>query len=96
MVNFRRRDGVNIVAVTESIEHDFVVAEIRHQAKFDLRIVGAEEHIALSRDKRLADFAAHIVAPRDVLQIWIGRRQAACGGHGLVVSGVNAPCAMID
>jgi hypothetical protein len=63
---------VNIVTAIECFEHIMVATQMRHNTKFDLRIVGAEKHTTFVGDKGFANFLALGIAYRDVLQIRIG------------------------
>ena len=72
VVDARCRDGMDVVVVGKGVEHRLVVAQIGNQAQFDLRVVGAEEHVAVGGNEGTPDFLAVVGANRDVLQVGIG------------------------
>ena len=74
----------------KGVEHRLVVAQVGHQAQLNLRVVGAEEDVAVGGDEGAANFLAVVGAHGNVLQVGIGRGQASRGGDGLVIGGVDA------
>ncbi len=89
--NLGRSGGVHVEVVAECPEKPLVAGQVRHDAQFDLRIVGGQQHVAIRRHECLANLAALGRADRDVLQVRIGRRQAPGGGNRLVIGGMDAP-----
>ena len=85
-----RGEGVDVFAAAEGVDEQRVLGEVREQAQLDLRVVGGEQHVAGRGDEGGADLAAELGADGDVLQVRVGRREAAGGGAGLVESGVEA------
>ena len=90
-INLRSGRGVNIAAFVVRPYEVFVAAHVRHKTKFDLRIVGGNQHFALFRDERTADFLALDSASRDILKVRLGRRQPARVRKCLLVFGMHAP-----
>ena len=94
--HFGRRHGVNVQALGEGLLQLRNVRHMGHDAQLDLAVVGADELGALRRDEGGADLAALLGAHRDVLQVGIGRGEAAGGGGGQRVGGVDALRFRID
>ena len=69
---------------------------MRHDAKFDLRIVGRDNHFATIGDERFTHLAAFFRAHRNVLQIGITRSQAPRHGRRLTESRVHTTGTTID
>lgn len=55
MIDLGCRDGMYVVAMTESVEHCLVIREIRHKTQLYLGIVCRKEEMTIIRDKRTAD-----------------------------------------
>ena len=83
--DFDRRDAedfggggaVHVLAVREGFEQACVVREVRHDAQFDLRIVGRDDAAALGGDEGGADAPAFLGAHRDVLQVGVAGSEPA-------------------
>ena len=56
-VDFRGGDAVDVVARQEAFDHVLVGREVCDEAQFDLRIVGAHDHVAGIGDECATDFA---------------------------------------
>ena len=70
---------------------------MREHAQLDLRIVRVDQHmVVIRRNKHAAQLAPELGAHRDVLQIRVGRGQAASRGHSLLKVGVDAPVLRTD
>jgi hypothetical protein len=69
---------------------------MRHDAQFDLRVVGSNDFITLIRNKCLTDPAPFFTADRNILQIGLGAAQAACGSQNLVKGRMDAAIGRID
>ena len=67
-----------------------------HDAELDLAVVGADELEALRCDEGGADLAALLRAHRNVLQVGLGRGEAAGGGRRQRIGGVDALRLRID
>ena len=67
-----------------------IFAEMRHQPQLDLGIIRGDEQVSGCRDERRADLPAQFRLDRDILQVWIGGRQAPRSGADLVKRGVDA------
>jgi hypothetical protein len=89
---FERRPGSTWSGVTpgEDVAQDLLAADVGEDAQFDLRVVGAHELVAGLGDEALADLAAELGADGDVLQVRVGRRQAAGRRRRLVERRVQA------
>ena len=96
MINAGRCGSVNVVPRAEVFNHALVAAQLRHDAEFNLRIVGREKRTPLLWHKSLADFAPVIAANRNVLQVGIARREASCGRHSLVERRMDVSCLRIN
>ena len=68
---------MNVGAVAERALQRRDVGHVREQAQFDLGIVEREKLLALLGHERATDLASFLRADRDVLQIRVGRGQAA-------------------
>ena len=80
---------MDVVAAAEGLDQQRVAREVRQQAQFDLRIVGGEQDVAGFGDEGGANSRAEFGADGNVLQIGIGRGEAAGRRAGLVESGVQ-------
>jgi hypothetical protein len=75
----------------EGVEQALVPGQVGHDAQLDLGVVRRHQLVAGFGHEGLADAPPFGAADGDVLQVGVGRRQPAGGGHGLVVGGVDAP-----
>ena len=96
VVDFCRRDGMDILAVQEGVDHDRVVGEVRHQSQLDLRVVGRQEQTSGIGYEGTAYAAALFLAYRNVLQVGRRRRQSSRGRHVLVIVGMHLARDRID
>ncbi len=87
--HLRRGGGVDVFAIPEGLPHAFDPGHIGEDAQLDLAIVERDQSSALGRHESLADAAALFAAHRDVLQVRIGRGEAAGIGPGLQVGGMH-------
>ena len=69
---------------------------MRHDAQFDLRVVGGHNQTACGRGKGAAHAAAFGCADGDVLQVGIAAGEPAGDGDGLGIGGVYAAGARVD
>ena len=81
---------MNILPFREGGQQAFIPRQVRHNAQLDLRVVRRDNDVIFRRDKRLANTAPFFVTHRNVLQVWIGRRQTAGGGDRLMIGGMHA------
>ena len=89
-VDLGGRAGVHVLTAGKCIAHRRVARQVREQAQLDLRIVRVHEHASGSRDECAPDFAAHLCAHGDVLQVRLAGGDAARRRGGLVKPGVDA------
>ena len=90
-------DGlVDVLPLAEGVDERLVLGQVRQQTQLDLRIVRADKHAVLRRDKRFADFPADVGADRDVLQVRVARTEPAGGGDGLVEARVDPAGLWVD
>ena len=83
---------MQVLAAPVGVDEPLVTGQVRHDAHFDLRVVGGDQAlVALAGDERRSNLAAELGAHRDVLQVRLGRRQTAGRGDGLVERRVNSP-----
>ena len=82
---------MDVLAGEEGLLHGVVVRHVGEHSELDLAVVGVYKHPALARHEHLADLGAQVCAHRDVLQVGICGRQAACGGHGVLEGGAHPP-----
>ncbi len=87
---------MDVGAREEGIYHHGVAAEVGHQAKLYLRVVGREHQASGVGDEGAAYVAAVGGADWDVLEVGTGGRYAARGRHGLIVGGVYLASGRID
>src|SRR5699024_5800070 len=88
--------ATDVGAFAEGALHALVAGQVRHDPQFDLRVVRGQHLVAGRGDEGLADAPALGGAHRDVLQVGVGRGQAAGGHGGLVIAGVHAAGARVD
>ena len=86
---------MDVLARREGALQIGVVRHVRHDAQFDLRVVGRQQH-ALLGDERFAHPAPGLGAHRDVLQIGIGRGQPAGDHRRLRIVRVHAAGVRVD
>ncbi len=83
---------MEVVPGTERLHQRLIAGKISHDTQFDLAVVGGEQALVAIPDNEPApDPAAFLGPDGDVLQVGIGRRQAAGGRDRLVVGGVDPP-----
>ena len=82
---------MEILARSKGLLHGGIVGHMGQHPQFDLGIVGIHQHPARTGGKAPADLRAVLPPHRQVLQVGIGRRQAAGGGDRLVEGGADAP-----
>ena len=63
------RDGMYVLTLQESVDHDGVMAEVGHQPQFYLRIVSAQEQASFIGNEGASYLAAQCLAYRYVLQV---------------------------
>ena len=85
-----------VLSAEECLHQVLVLAEVCHDAKFYLAVVGREEELPLVGDEGFAHLLAHGIAHGDVLQVGVGGGQASRGGDGLVEGGVYVSRGGID
>ena len=88
---------MNVGSAAEGFYHVGILAQMGHDAKFDLRIVGGEENtVFVFGCKGFPDFTSQLIAYRNVLQVRIGRTEAAGRGDCLVVGRVDLAGFRVD
>ena len=76
---------MDIIPVAERFHEVPVLAEVRHDAELDLRVVRRHDHaLRRPRNESLADLLAPLGADGNVLQVRVGAGQAAGGRKCLV------------
>ena len=83
-------DGVEILPAQEGLLHGFIPGDMGQQAQLDLAVVCVHQHHAGGGHKHIADLGAQLLAHGDVLQVWLGRGQAAGGSDGHLEACVDA------
>ena len=81
---------VEVLSGTEGLLHGAVVRDMRQHAQLDLTVIRVDEHPARARHEHFSDLAAKLRAHGDVLQIRLGRRQAAGRRDGVLEGRVDA------
>ena len=71
LIYFGGSGGMNVITAEEGINHILVLAQMCHDAQFDLRVVGREELASVIGDEGFADFLAVLVTNGYVLQVRI-------------------------
>ena len=94
--HFGSRGAVNIFALSKRLQQTIVGGQMRHDAQFDLRVVGRDDAVARRRDEGLANAATLAGTHGDVLQIRVGTGQATGDGRGLRVVRVHASGGRVD
>ena len=88
--------GVYVVSLAERLNHVLVAGEVSHDAKLNLRVVGREEELARFGDEALSNLLAVLAAHGDVLQVGVGRGEAARCRYSLIERGVDMSGAWVD
>ncbi len=75
----------------ERVHQHGIFRKVRHDAQFDLRVVGGEQDVPLLRHKSSANFAAQLRSNGNILQVRIAGAEAARGCPGLRKTRVQPP-----
>ena len=94
--DFLRGARVDVLAGAKGFDEDRILGEMREDAQLDLRVIGGEQRPARIGDEGGANFAAELAAHGDVLQIGVGRTEAAGGRDGLAQACVQAAGGGLD
>ena len=81
--NLLCRARMDVFAIPERVDQHGIFRKVRHDAQFDLRVVGGEQYVALFCHKSSANFAAQLRSNGNILQIRIAGAQPARGRPGL-------------
>ena len=73
---------MDVLAGVECVNQNRIIGQVSEDAELDLRVVGADQHLAGRRHEGGADAPSFLAPNGDVLEIRIGRRQAAGGSDG--------------
>ena len=87
---------MDVLAVMKGLLQGVDTSHVGKNSEFDLGIVGRDQHVALLRDEGFAYLAAFHCAHRDILQVWVRRREPSGRRGRLAVGGVDAACLRID
>ena len=82
--------AVNVLAVAESLQQPRILRNMRHDAQFDLRVVGRNDAAAGLGNESLTHAPPLGGAHRNVLQIGLGTRKASRDGRRLAEGCVHA------
>ena len=66
------RERMNIHAIRKGLFHRREVCNMREKPQLNLRVIRRDQDMTRFRDKRIADFTAHLCADRNVLQVRVG------------------------
>ena len=94
--HFRRRHGVNIETISESLTQRRCVGHMGEDAQFDLAVVRADQCFARFCHEGFANFASLHRAHGDVLQVGLLTSQTARGGRRQDIAGMDAPRIGVD
>lgn len=75
---------MNVSILGKRLLESLIAAEMRHEAKFDLRIIRAEQCPAFFWYECLPNLLSLFGASRDVLQVRVAARQPTCRSYRLV------------
>src|SRR5262249_22170259 len=89
------RGTVDVFILTEYLEQNRILGEMRHDAQLDLGVIRGQEQMRRLRNKGSSDLLAELGPYWNVHQVGIDARQPARRRHGLVVSGVQSTLAGI-
>ena len=82
---------MQVVPFAEHTHHVLVFREVRHDAQFNLTVVGREEEATRVWDECLAYLLAILAANGNILQVRVGRGESAGGCNRLVERCVYVP-----
>src|SRR5262249_44420879 len=96
--------AVDVLSGTECIEKERLLADVGHEAEFDLRVVRGEERRVVEEavlgtvvgNEGAADAATELRADWDVLEVGVDRGKATGSGDGLVEGGVDPAGLRVD
>ena len=88
--------GVDVIALAERLYHVLVAGEVSHDAKLNLRVVGREKQLTGLGYEALANLLAVLAAHGYILQVGVGRGEAARSRHSLIERGVDMSGAWVD
>src|SRR5579864_3955600 len=80
----------------EGIDECRVGGEMCEQTELDLRVVGGDQLPTRARNEAAPDVSTELAPNRDVLKIWIARRQTPRTSDSLIERCVNAPVPRMD
>ena len=80
---------MNVVTAEESVNHILVLAQMRHNAQFNLWVVGGEEFASVIGNEGFTDFFAVLVTNGDILQVRIAGTESSGSGHRLIEGGMD-------
>ncbi len=86
-----RRAAVYVVVAAESLDHVFIVCNVREDAQLNLRVVRINEGAARAGDEKAPHFAPKVCAHGDILQVGFCGAYAPRACFGLVKTGMYAP-----
>ena len=95
-IHLGSRGAMDVVTFHEGFNHVGVAAQMCHDSKFDLRVVGREKLASWLWNECLAHFLSVLVADRDVLQIGIRRGEATCCRNSLIIRRVDMSCPWVN
>jgi hypothetical protein len=87
---------VDVLAVAEGLPQGGNVGDVRKQAQLDLAVVGREQEMPRLGDEGAADPPPLLGADGDVLEVRVGRGEAARARRGHREGGVHAARFGID
>ena len=82
---------MHVLTRTEGLDQCRVFAEVRHQAKLDLRIVGTEERTALLGNEGLTNGSSLGGTDGDILNVGITAGETTRSRNGLIKGRVDLP-----
>ena len=97
MVDLGCGRGMDILSRAECFNHMLILRDMRQHTQLDLRIVRVDQHmVVIRRNEHAAQFAPQLGTHRDILQIRVGRRQAAGRRDRLLEMRVDAAILRAD
>ncbi|MPN38333.1 hypothetical protein SDC9_185857 [bioreactor metagenome] len=82
---------MNVDSGGKCLLHGGIIRQVCQHAQLNLRVIrGEDQAVLIMRDKGFAQFAAHFVSNRNILQIRFGGGQSACHRQRLLKVGMDS------
>src|SRR5690554_6401604 len=82
--------GMDVLPPVKGSQHSFVLAQMRHQTQFHLRVVGTQKHmLCIGGRKSLTNLPPLLISNGNVLQVGIAAAESTSNHLRLIVTGMQ-------